>query len=241
MEAFGAVTAGIDRPRLAVLIEHERESAATAHELVLGVLRAAVTGGVIASGTRLRQEDLAGLFGTSRIPVREGLRALEHEGLVTSVPHRGFTVTALQADDLDEIFDLRGVLESHAVRLLAPIMTEADTADLDALYGQLVAGSTDDLPEVRDRFFARLFAITGRPRLVEMIERLRREAERGWRGTSARLAGEPYGGFWLALRSGDVEVATARLATHYARVAALMRREALDQRARAGAARSRSA
>ena len=50
-----------------------------------------------------RQEDLAAVFDTSRIPVREALRVLEYEGLVASEPHRGFTVTSLDAEQIDEL------------------------------------------------------------------------------------------------------------------------------------------
>jgi len=66
----------------------------TAQDLVLTSMREAILTAALPPGTRLRQERLADLFGTSRIPVREALRALEYEGLVTSLPYRGFTVTA---------------------------------------------------------------------------------------------------------------------------------------------------
>ena len=104
------------------IIAAARASSVTAQELVLGSLREAILAGVLSPGARLRQEDLAERFGTSRIPVREALRALEYEGLVASEPNRGFTVTELDADDVEEVYDLRIVLESHAVRVALPLL-----------------------------------------------------------------------------------------------------------------------
>ena len=106
----------------------------TAQELVLASVRKAILSGVLGPGARLRQEELAEVFGTSRIPVREALRALEYEGLVTSEPHRGFTVTALDADDVEEVYDLRILLESEAVRLALPLLTDEDLEDLEVLF-----------------------------------------------------------------------------------------------------------
>ena len=85
------------------IIESARENNVTAQEIVPSSLRDAVLAGVFAPGARLRQEELAEIFNTSRIPVREALRALEYEGLVRSEPHRGFTVTRLDADEVEEV------------------------------------------------------------------------------------------------------------------------------------------
>ena len=116
---------------------------------------------------------------TSRIPVREALRALEYEGLVSSEPHRGFTVTSLDADDIDEVYELRILLEGQAVRLAVPLMTDEDLQDLEDLYEQMQAAATpDEQLASRERFYARLYSITGRPRLVGLIARLRQEVAR---------------------------------------------------------------
>ncbi len=113
------------------IIAAARASSVTAQDLVLSSLREAILAGVLSPGARLRQEDLAERFGTSRIPVREALRALEYEGLVASEPNRGFTVTELDADDVEEVYDLRIVLESHAVRVALPLLTDEDIVELD--------------------------------------------------------------------------------------------------------------
>jgi DNA-binding GntR family transcriptional regulator len=58
---------------------------------------------VLEPGTRLGQEELAEVFGTSRAPVREALRALQYEGLVTSEPNHSSTVSRIDPDDIDEL------------------------------------------------------------------------------------------------------------------------------------------
>src|SRR5947209_5967811 len=118
--------------KLRAIIAAARHDNVTAQELVLASVRDAILAGVLDPGARLRQEELAELFGTSRIPVREALRALEYEGLVRSEPHRGFTVTSLDADDVEEVYDLRIVLESHAIRLAVPLLTDEDLVELEA-------------------------------------------------------------------------------------------------------------
>ena len=162
-----------DPDRLRQLVEAGRPRYETAQELVLGTLRDAILDGVLAPGARLRQEDLATVFDTSRIPIREALRVLEYEGLAISEPHRGFTVTALDADQIEEIYDLRIVLESHAVRLAIPLLTDGDLDDLQRLYDDMEATeASDEKLAKREQFYLRLYGVTARPRLVGLIARL---------------------------------------------------------------------
>jgi DNA-binding GntR family transcriptional regulator len=216
------------------LIEETRAQSLTAQDLVLEAVRAAILSGIIEPGARLRQEELAELFGTSRIPVREALRALEYEGLVTSEPHRGFTVTALDADDIDEVYELRILLEGQAVRLAIPMMTDEDLADLEDLFQKMQAAPTpDDQLATRERFYTRLYSITGRPRLVGLIARLRQEVARALRWATIQHSGAVHESFYDAIKTGDAERAVAQLSGHYRRVAALIRRHIKEADARA--------
>src|SRR5712692_3961378 len=130
----------------------------TTQDLVLTSMREGILTAALPPGTRLRQERLAEMFGTSRIPVREALRALEYEGLVTSLPYRGFTVTELDADDIEEVYDLRILLESHAVRLAVPLITDEDLQILEGLYAEMVAAVTgDDQLAARERLYNKLY------------------------------------------------------------------------------------
>ena len=231
------------RAQFLEIIEETRAEKLTVQELVLESVRQAILSGVIAPGARLRQEELAELFGTSRIPVREALRALEYEGLVASEPHRGFTVTTLDADDIEEVYELRILLEGQAVRLAIPMMTDEDLIDLEQLFGRMQSASTpDEQLAARERFYTRLYSITGRPRLVGLIARLRQEVARALRWATIQHSGAIHEGFYEAIKTGDAERAVAQLSGHYRRVAALIRRhiKEADNRSRSAGGRRRT-
>jgi DNA-binding GntR family transcriptional regulator len=217
------------KERLDRIIADAAERNHTAQDVVLTSMREAILTGALPPGARLRQEKLAKMFGTSRIPVREALRALEYEGLVTSLPYRGFTVTELDADDIEEVYDLRVLLESHAVRLAVPLMTDEDLDVLEGLYAAMAAAEAGDAQlAARERFYFRLFSITGRPRLVNLISRLRQEIARSLRWPTLQHAPEHHEAFFEAIRAGDAERAASQLASHYRRVATLIRRYLRD-------------
>ncbi|MEZ4595510.1 MAG: GntR family transcriptional regulator [Chloroflexota bacterium] len=216
---------GYDAARLAALIEEMRPRLQTAQELVLETLREAILGGVLPPATRLRQEELATAFETSRIPVREALRVLEYEGLVSSEPHRGFTVTSLDADEVEEIYDLRTVLEAHAVRLAVPLLTDTDLEELGAVFQELMDAPDDDARlAARERFYQRLYSVTARPRLVGLIIRMRLEVARSLRWLRVPHSPEHHQAFWDAIQQGDADLAAELLASHYRKIAALLRR-----------------
>ena len=91
----------------------------TTYDRVLLELRGAILSGVHAPGVRLRQTELAARYRTSRIPLREALRTLEAEGLVTSEPNCGATVARLDAADLAELYAFRIALERATARAAA--------------------------------------------------------------------------------------------------------------------------
>jgi len=217
------------KARLDKIIASAGAANLTAQDLVLTSVREAILTAALPPGSRLRQEKLAEMFGTSRIPVREALRALEYEGLVSSIPYRGFTVTELDADDIEEVYDLRILLESHAIRLAVPLMTDDDLAALEGLYAGMVAAPTaDGQLAAREQFYIRLYSMTGRPRLVGLISRLRQEVARSLRWPTLQHAPSHHERFFEAIRAGDADGAAALLASHYRRVAILIRRYLRD-------------
>ncbi len=219
--------------KLVAIIDAARSENVTAQDVVLVSVRQAILSGVLGPGARLRQEELADVFGTSRIPVREALRALEYEVLVTSVPHRGFTVTALDADDVEEVYDLRILLESEAVRLALPLLTDEDLDDLEKLFRVMQdADSPDDQLAAREQFYLRLYSVSGRPRLVGLIVRLRAEVARVLRWATIQHSSSIHEHFFEAVRVGDADRAVAHLAGHYRRVAVLIRRYIKEAEAR---------
>jgi len=222
-----------NRARLTVIIEAAREENVTAQELVLQSVRRAILDGVLGPAERLRQEELADVFGTSRIPVREALRALEYEGLVKSEPHRGFTVTSLDADDIEEVYDLRILLEAHAVRLALPLLTDDDFEELETLFAEMQSVTEPDQQlATRERFYLRLYSVTGRPRLVGLITRLRQEVARVLRWATITHSSSIHEQFYEAVRTGDADRAVTLLSAQYRRVAVLIRRYIKEAEAR---------
>ena len=211
--------------RVRQLVTDHTGKHATVQEFILAVLREAILEGVLPPEARLRQEDLATVFGTSRIPVREALRVLEYEGLAESQPNRGFAVTSLDADQIEEVYDLRIVLELHATRLAIPLLTESDLSDLEELYREMQESDGSDTRLInRERFYLRLYGVTARPRLVGLISRLRQEVARSLRSKLVHDSPVNHQAYFDAVKRGDADAACEELAMHYRKVAALLRR-----------------
>lgn len=94
----------------------------------LSELRRAIVAGEYGPGQRVLQEEVAERLGVSVAPVREALRALEQEGQVVYQPRRGYFITELKVEDLQEIYALRRILEERAVRGTLPTL-DADAID----------------------------------------------------------------------------------------------------------------
>lgn len=100
---------------------------------VAGLLRDAILSGEYEPGARIRQEDLADRHGASRVPVREALRMLEAEGLVTLVANTGAWVARLSQAECDELYQIRERIEPLLLGLNVPLLSDADVERLEAL------------------------------------------------------------------------------------------------------------
>lgn len=110
-----------------------------ARSVIEETLRAAILDGRLPRSTALRQQELADLFGVSRMPVREALRQLEAQSLLNVVPHKGAVVAPLIDNDAVETYALRSVLESFALRLSIPLLDDSDLARAAQYIEQLEA------------------------------------------------------------------------------------------------------
>jgi DNA-binding GntR family transcriptional regulator len=90
-------------------------------------------------GTRLKEVELAGAFGVSRMPVRDALRLLETQRLVRLVPQKGAVVVSLSIDELSELFEIRAALMGLSVRRLAERGSAQDVAQLQARLAEVAA------------------------------------------------------------------------------------------------------
>ena len=160
--------------RFAELVDRLSGSYKTISQLVYEVLKEAVVSGTFAPGEWLRQEWLARAIGVSRIPVRTALVQLESEGLVELHPHRGARVRTLTSAQINEIFRLRGLLESYALQRSMERMNPDRVAEVERLAERLdeqQEGSA--FLDARIRFYRALYDEQNNPLLVQMIEELR--------------------------------------------------------------------
>ena len=144
----------------------------TAHGMVVGGLRDAILSGVLAGGQQIRQDEIAEQFGVSRMPVREALRQLEGEGMVSFYPHRGAVVSELSYREVVEITDLRLILEPAALRKAFGLLGEEEFARAEEVLEEI--DQERDLGsrwgELNWRFHATLVAPADRTRLLDVIK-----------------------------------------------------------------------
>src|SRR6476646_10000871 len=100
-------------------------------------LRSAILSGELAAGERLTQAALVNRFGCGRTPLREALRMLHREGLVTAKPNAMIQVSQLSASDAEELFILRISIEAAAMRIAVPRLSSSDIGELEALMAKM--------------------------------------------------------------------------------------------------------
>ena len=110
---------------------------ATLQYRVTTKLREVILKGEFEDGERLVQEEWANKLGVSRMPIREALKQLEVEGLVRIEPRRGAIVTPISAEDIEEIYQLRALLEGEAVEKSLPNLSKEHIEDLENIYEQM--------------------------------------------------------------------------------------------------------
>ena len=127
-------------------------------------------------GSWIDEMKIAEEFGISRTPLREALKVLAAEGLVTMKVRRGAYVTEVSEKDLTDVYHLLSLLESDAAGVVAERATDAELADLQALHKQLeaAAGNRDKFFAINERFHMRLLEIAGNRWRDQMVADLRK-------------------------------------------------------------------
>lgn len=143
-----------------VTLEHGAAGARIAAEL-----REAIMRGEHAPGTRIRQEDVAGRLGASRLPVREALRMLEAEGLVTLVANTGAWVSQISLAECEEMYQIRERIEPLLLRYTMPGLGEGEVCRLQLLADAMERSSDVEEFLLLDRDF-HLSCYAGDPTLV---------------------------------------------------------------------------
>jgi DNA-binding GntR family transcriptional regulator len=194
-------------------------------------LRSKILLGELAPGATFSQVQLASELGISRTPLREAVRLLQTEGLLDSEPNRRVRVSPLTTGDFEDLYAMRIVLDSVAVRLTVPMLSHAELANIRQWYVEATAaadeGDAEGYRESHRRFHFGLFAHAGM-RLVREVQDLWDHAER-YRWLHWEHSGDPvllvrlwehdHVAILQAAEQGDAAVAAKRMAEHLARTA----------------------
>lgn len=108
-------------------------------ELLADHLREEIASGALPPGRRLVEQELASSLQVSRVPLREAFRILCSEGLVTLSPHRGAEVSGTSQEELEELFEVRAMLESRAAALAASRASAEQVSQLEQLVARMTA------------------------------------------------------------------------------------------------------
>ncbi|MFC4224188.1 GntR family transcriptional regulator [Lysinibacter cavernae] len=146
-------------------------------ETITNTLRAAIVTGEMAPNEVYSAPALSKRFGVSATPVREAMLDLISEGLVAPEPNKGFRVTAISDDDLDDLTSLRLLIEPRATRSVVNLIPTEDLPMLRGLADRIIESSQhSDLTEyvqADTKFHLTLMGYTGNQRLVALVSSLR--------------------------------------------------------------------
>jgi DNA-binding GntR family transcriptional regulator len=192
----------------------------SATDHVLDALRTAILAGELRAGETLRQEDVAERLGVSRMPVREAIKRLHSEGLVEVLPSRRVRVAELSRAEIEDIYDMRAVLEPLAMRLAVPRLTRAQLRD--AAHALEAADDEEDADTfgVRNAAFhlslmnacERTRLLNGIASLLDLSDRYQRAALR--HGEHNALVRAEHAALLEAARAGDADEAARLTEAH---------------------------
>lgn len=175
--------------------------------------------GEISPGARLRQDHIAGEFGTSHVPVREAFRELQMQGLAEALPRRGFRVTEFDLAELREVAEMRASLESLALRHAArnmnrEILIEAE----DVTRRGEAARNVRDWQAANREFHRLILSPCQMPRLLRTIDDLHTASARflfaAWRRDWEARTDHEHRRILDALHRGRTDLACATLSKH---------------------------
>lgn len=205
---------------LAALATPNLGASPTASDIIAKHLREAIIAGQVDEGEPIRQDDVARLFNVSKIPVREALKRLEAEGLVAFHRNRGAVVTSMSLPEIMQIFEVRAMLESNAIKLSVPHMT-AETFERAQRFCDEFAEEADVArwAELNWSFHSCLYEDADRPFLVNLIRSVNDRIERYLRiqltlSDGQRVADKEHRAILAACKRGDAERASELINAH---------------------------
>lgn len=145
-------------------------------DLVFDTLREAIMTGKLKPNERIMEVNLAETLGVSRTPVREAIRKLELEGLVTMHPRKGAYISDISTDSIIEVLQIRKSLEALAISLAIPNITDADINKMEQInnkFGQAIA--EDDFETITNSDYEMheiIYIASRNKRLINMMQSL---------------------------------------------------------------------
>lgn len=145
---------------------------------IADALRLRIVTARLAPGTHLNQAEIAVDHGVSRIPVRDALQALAAEGLVDLKPS-GATVAAMSPADLDELYELRGLIEPRTTAMGVHALGRTELRAMRQAH-EVMVGTRDRMEwlDANARFHRAIYERSGRPRWIAHVESLRSQTDR---------------------------------------------------------------
>jgi DNA-binding GntR family transcriptional regulator len=204
----------------------------TTPQHALDGLRRAIVSGELRPGQRVAQEVVARQLGVSVAPVREALRVLDQEGQVTYFPRRGYFITELDINDLEEIYELRAVLEARAARHAIVMLDDAAERDVEQAARDCAdAVDRGDVPaelEANRRFHFAIIESPDQPHALRLI-RLLWDSTEAYRAlyynspVERRESLEAHDRILAAVRARDADALVSELDVHRDRALDVLR------------------
>jgi DNA-binding GntR family transcriptional regulator len=193
------------------------------YEEVAELLRQRIFARELAPGSWIDEMRLAEEYGISRTPLREALKVLATEGLVTMKMRRGAYVTEVNDKDQHDVYHLLSLLESDAAGVVAVQASDAELADLNSIHQELVAAvvNTDKFFAINERFHMRLLEIANNRWRDQMVADLRKVMKLN-RHNSLLKSGRieeslrEHQALLDALLARDVTASVTRMQAHFA-------------------------
>ena len=187
-------------------------------------LKTAIFSGQLGPKERLTEEHLAETLGVSRTPVREALSKLEAEGLIHPLETRGFIVSGDSKEEVEELFEIRAILEGYALRTISERISEESFHQLDNFIARAQAsldtGRMGDVFKWNTRFHDHLHElVSDMVRLYRMIVDMRKQVLRHRKVTLQSIEGaqrtlDGHRKILLALRLKDPELCEKTMREH---------------------------
>lgn len=187
---------------------------------IAAAIREEILRGDLEPGASARQDEIAARFSVSRVPVREALRSLVAEGLMTCEPQKGFRVARLAPEEAREILQIRSLLEVQALQWAFEHISQdsIETAER-ALTRSEWTQSIDEWSEMNSRFHAAILSPCGKPQLLALIRQLNNRVDRYIRLLVALAdyrsrAEREHRAILATIGVGNLEAATSLLKQH---------------------------